>query len=72
MCELIYRRNWNRDRLVAQNFRFRLACMNPNTSCGIGALHTGANDCRCSGEGPCSRSAARWRGVPYPLFDARP
>src|SRR6202789_3066138 len=45
--------------------------MKPRTSCGIGAFHTGENDCRCSGEGPCSRRAARWRGVQYPLFEAR-
>src|SRR5208282_1986794 len=44
----------------------------PKTSCGIGALHTGANDRRWSGEGPCSRRAARWRGVQYPLFEAKP
>src|ERR1700686_5550361 len=45
--------------------------MNPRTSCGIGALHTGENDWRCSGDGPCSRNAARWCGVQYPLFEAR-
>src|SRR5208283_1556079 len=44
----------------------------PRTSCGIGALHTGENDFRCSGDGPCSRKAARWCGVQYPLFEARP
>jgi hypothetical protein len=39
------------------------SCMNPNASCGAGFCHTGANDWRCSGVGPCSRRAARCRGV---------
>ena len=37
--------------------------MNASTSWGTGAFQTGAKDWRCSGEGPCSRKAARWRGV---------
>src|SRR5438445_9133028 len=43
-----------------------------STSCGTGAFHTGAKDCRCKGEGPCSRSAAIWRGGLYPLLEASP
>src|SRR6476646_8864421 len=46
--------------------------MNLRTSCGEGAIHTGANDWRCSGEGPYLRRFAMWCGVLYPLFDARP
>src|ERR1041384_3385176 len=46
--------------------------MKANTSCGVGAFHTGANDCRCNGEGPYWRKAARCLGVLYPLFEARP
>lgn len=46
--------------------------MKPSTSCGTGFIHTGANDCRCRGDGPCSRSAAMWCGVLYPLLEARP
>ena len=37
--------------------------MKANASCGTGFCHTGANDCRCSGVGPNSRSAARCFGV---------
>jgi len=37
--------------------------MKVNTSCGTGAFHTGANDWRCRGDGPCLRKAARWCGV---------
>src|SRR5579864_2785205 len=33
--------------------------MKLNTSCGTGAFQTGANDWRCSGDGPCSRNAAK-------------
>jgi len=33
--------------------------MKANASCGTGFCHTGANDWRCNGLGPCSRSAAR-------------
>ena len=45
--------------------------MKLKTSCGTGALHTGANDCRCNGEGPCSRSAPRCGGcrIPYSTPD---
>ncbi len=32
--------------------------MKLSTSCGMGALQTGAKDWRCKGEGPCSRRAA--------------
>ncbi len=46
--------------------------MKPNASCGTGFCHTGANDWRCSGVGPYSRSAARCFGVLYPLCEARP
>lgn len=46
--------------------------MKASTSCGTGLFQTGANDCRCNGEGPCSRRAAMCFGVLYPLLEASP
>lgn len=39
------------------------SCMKAKASWGTGFCHTGANDWRCSGVGPSSRSAARCLGV---------
>src|ERR1700691_6659745 len=50
----------------------RICQSNSKTTCSTGLLHTGANDCRCSGVGPYFSRAARCCGVPYPLCEAKP